>query len=174
MPAATHRTVKLSRGSHQSPDHGACVMELASMLAGERFGDHPRSVCPVIGAYLRTYNDRIDDDRRQDLYAYAARVVGSRSTRTTERERAELCLAWRYELTARRPFADGGWRLGRSRRLWVAHEAALAAARSTMPDAHPRALAFIDRMFDVGRRRTFGGRNGRAGHDESARPLEAT
>ena len=29
-----------------------CVMELASMLAGERFGDRPVSVCPVIGAFL--------------------------------------------------------------------------------------------------------------------------
>jgi hypothetical protein len=53
-------------------------MELASMLAGEAFSDHPRSVCPVIGAFLRTYNDAIDDQRRQALYAYAAKVVGSR------------------------------------------------------------------------------------------------
>ena len=48
------------------------------MLAGEPFSDHPHSVCPVIGSFLRAYNDRIDDRRRQDLYAYAAAVVGSR------------------------------------------------------------------------------------------------
>ncbi len=47
-------------------------MELASMLAGETFTDHPESVCPVIGSLLRAYNDRLDDDRRQDLYRYAA------------------------------------------------------------------------------------------------------
>ena len=173
MPDATHQTVKLSRGSHLSREYGACVMELASMLSGERFSDRPRSVCPVIAAYLRTYNDRIDDGRRQDLYAYAARVVGSRATRTAERERAELCLGWRHELTGRMPFAGREWRLGRSCRLWIAHEAALAAARSTMPDAHPRALAFIDRMLEVGRRRPSGARNGRAVRRDSTRPLAA-
>ena len=135
----------------------------------ERFSDHPRSVCPVIAAYLRTYNDRIDDDRRQDLYEYAARVVDSRSTRTVEQERAELCLSWRYELTAREPFAESRRRLGRSRRLWVAHEAALAAARSTMPDAHWQALALIDRMLDVGRRRPRGEGNRHARSGEPAR-----
>ena len=41
MTCTTHQTVKLSRGKHDSPDEGACVMELASMLAGEDFSDHP-------------------------------------------------------------------------------------------------------------------------------------
>jgi hypothetical protein len=36
-------------------------------------------VCPVIDSFLRAYNDRIDDGRRQGLYAYAAKVVGSRA-----------------------------------------------------------------------------------------------
>ena len=31
------------------------------MLAGEPFNDRPQSVCPVIGSFLRAYNDRIDD-----------------------------------------------------------------------------------------------------------------
>jgi hypothetical protein len=34
------------RGQHANPERGVCVMELASMLAGEPFTDHPRSVCP--------------------------------------------------------------------------------------------------------------------------------
>ncbi|MGZ4170664.1 MAG: hypothetical protein ACXVRN_04800, partial [Solirubrobacteraceae bacterium] len=74
-----YQTVRLSRGRHTSPDDGACVMELASMLAEEPFSDHPPSVCPVIAAFLRVYNDAVDDERRQDLYAYAAKVVGSRA-----------------------------------------------------------------------------------------------
>jgi hypothetical protein len=51
------QTVELSRGSHSSPEEGACVMELASMLAGERFSDHPKSVCRVIAGFLRAYYD---------------------------------------------------------------------------------------------------------------------
>ena len=54
-------------------------MELASMLAGEPFSDHPASVCPVIGSLLREYNDSLDEQRRQDFYAYASKVVGSHS-----------------------------------------------------------------------------------------------
>ena len=67
MSPATHQTIKLSKGKHSSPESGACVMELASMLAGEQFTDHPWSVCPVVGSFLRAYNDAIDDDRRQDV-----------------------------------------------------------------------------------------------------------
>ena len=69
----SHQTVRLRRGKHASPEKGVCVMELASMLAGEPFSDRPQAVCPVIGAYLRSYNDVVDDERRQDLYRYAVR-----------------------------------------------------------------------------------------------------
>ena len=35
MTRVTHQTVRLTTGKHTSPSDGACVMELASMLAGE-------------------------------------------------------------------------------------------------------------------------------------------
>jgi hypothetical protein len=94
MVDVTFQTIRLSRGKHPSPEHGACVMELASMLAGERFSDHPKAVCPVIGAFLRVYNDALDDRRRQDLYACAARVVGSRASNAVTVARAQRLAAW--------------------------------------------------------------------------------
>ncbi len=72
MSPPTCQTTRLSQGKHTSPEEGACVMELASMLAGERFSDHPAWACPVIGSFLRAYNDPIDDLHRQDLYATAS------------------------------------------------------------------------------------------------------
>ncbi len=87
MNPVTHQTVRLSTGKHTSPEKGACVIELASMLADEPFSDHPRSVCPVIAALLRRYNDSLDDRRRQDLYPYAAKVVGSRGSVRLEHAR---------------------------------------------------------------------------------------
>jgi hypothetical protein len=150
MAPASHQTARLTRGRHLSPDDGVCVMELASMLSGEPFSDQPRSVCPVIGSFLRTYNDLIDDDRRQDLYAYATRVVGTRSSRPVERRRAALALRWRDAPTREAVFARSTWRFGRSRDLWAARQAGKAAARSVMPDAHRCALAFVDRMLAVG------------------------
>jgi hypothetical protein len=91
MSAKSHQTTRLSMGKHDSPEQGACVMELASMLEGNRFTDEPESVCPVIRDLLRAYNDRIDDESRQQLYGCAAAAVGSRSTPCVERERLRLC-----------------------------------------------------------------------------------
>ncbi len=102
MSPVNYQTIKLSKGKHTSPEDGACVMELASMLAGEQFSDHPASVCPVIGSFLRAYNDSVDDSRRQDLYGYASRVVGTRSSADVQRARAERLLRWAAELRQRR------------------------------------------------------------------------
>jgi hypothetical protein len=89
-----HQTVVLRKGRHDSPDRGACVIELASMLAGERFSDRPKSVCPVIAGFLRGYNDLLPDGEEAELYAYAARVVGTSSSGPVRRERARLLLEW--------------------------------------------------------------------------------
>lgn len=43
MSPVSYQTIKLSKGKHTDPEDGACVMELASMLAGEPFTDHPAS-----------------------------------------------------------------------------------------------------------------------------------
>jgi hypothetical protein len=102
MSPATFQTIKLSKGKHNSPEEGACVMELASMLADEPFSDHPLSVCPVIGSCLRAYNDWIDDDRRQDLYRYASKVVGTRATQDIQRARADRVTSWAGEAARRR------------------------------------------------------------------------
>jgi hypothetical protein len=102
MQAATHQTVTLRRGRHTSPDDGVCVLELASLLAGEPFSDHPTSVCPVIGAFLRRYNDAVGDEHRQCLYAYAAHVVGSRASEEVQRMRAARMVEWTADLRRRR------------------------------------------------------------------------
>jgi hypothetical protein len=105
---ASHQTVRLAVGSHADPAAGACVLELASMLAGERFSAYPSCVCPVIAAFMRTYNDLIDDTRRQDLYPYAAAIVGSKASKSEEVKRARLCRSWVTRIAApsflRRPF----------------------------------------------------------------------
>jgi hypothetical protein len=74
----SRQTVRLGKYRHSSPEAGGCVMELASILADERFSDDPRSVSRPIAALLRRYNDRLDDDdKRQSLYVYAARILGA-------------------------------------------------------------------------------------------------
>lgn len=64
------------------------------MLAGEPFSDHPGCVDPVVAAYLRALNDRLDHLERQRLLPYAARVVGTRGDRALRRARRRECLAF--------------------------------------------------------------------------------
>jgi hypothetical protein len=90
----SHQNVRLGPGRHLRPGKVVCVLELASMLAGERFGDRPVSVCPVIGAILRAYNDNVDDGRRQDLYRFAADAVDTRRDYRVQRRRADAALDW--------------------------------------------------------------------------------
>jgi hypothetical protein len=92
--AISHQNVRLGPGRHPRPGTVVCVLELASMLAGDRFGDRPVSVCPVIGAILRAYNDNVDDRRRQDLYRFAADAVGTRRDYRVQRVRADVAIEW--------------------------------------------------------------------------------
>ena len=84
----------LEPGAHDSPYDGVCVVELASVLAGEEFSDHPRCVCEVVGGFLRSWNDRAGHFDRQRLYPYAARVVGSAGKPELTRLRRDICLTW--------------------------------------------------------------------------------
>jgi len=155
MTSTSHQTIRLSRGKHASPAEGACVMELASMLAGEPFSDHPVTVCPIIGAFLRTYNDSIDDCRRQDLYGYASKVVGSRAGEAVERERQSHLERWTKEIRRQR---HRRLRMPRWLGLLCAGaatdiQAAVAVYEVTRRGStgHAQALTLIDELLAIGR-----------------------
>jgi hypothetical protein len=87
-------SLRLEPGSHASPEQGVCIVELASILAKEKFSDEPNCVCDVIGAFLRSWNDRASHVDRQRLRPYAARIVGTRSGRAITHSRRDFCLVW--------------------------------------------------------------------------------
>lgn len=66
----------LSRGKHWSPRRGACFMELASVLAGERWSDHPPCTHPLLAALAREVNDLSTDGDRRQLVGLVPSVVG--------------------------------------------------------------------------------------------------
>jgi hypothetical protein len=66
----------LSRGKHRRPRHGACFMEFASYLAGERWSDHPACTHPLLSLLARKVNDHISDDARQGLVGLVPDVIG--------------------------------------------------------------------------------------------------
>lgn len=68
----------LSRGRHRTPRRGACFMEFASLLAGERWSDHPSCTHPLLGELARQVNDHVSDAGRQQLTPLVSSVVGRR------------------------------------------------------------------------------------------------
>ena len=68
----------LSRGKHRTPRKGACFMEMASVLAGERWSDHPSCTHPLLGYLARLVNDETSDRHRGDLATLIPSVVGVR------------------------------------------------------------------------------------------------
>ena len=54
----------LSRGRHRNATKGACFMELASFLAGERWSDHPSCTHPLLAELARSVNDYTTDAAR--------------------------------------------------------------------------------------------------------------
>jgi hypothetical protein len=162
MTVAPYQVTRLARGRHASPSAGACVMELASMVAREPFSDRSPSISPTIGAFLRTYNDGLSDERRQELYSVAAAIVGSARGRATERRRVNACLAFALEhgsglpssrasLAMATPEPAGAW-------------AAMTALES---GAHEEALALVDELVALGNRSRWTRRPARP-HAEAA------
>jgi hypothetical protein len=124
------------------------------MLAGDRFSDHPKSVCRVIASFLRCYNDVIDDRRREDLYRCAAEIVGTRDSWATERVRLAACE--KALLAVWRPSGPRWLRrffhccrtldpAGRVTGLF----GDLARALSATEDGHRRALALVDQLVSI-------------------------
>ena len=58
------------------------------------WSDHPDCASPVIGAFLRTWNDSLPDADRQTLKQYIPRLVGSKGTTAQEDHRAWMALDW--------------------------------------------------------------------------------
>jgi hypothetical protein len=152
----THQTVRLGRGRHAGPGPEVCVMELASMLAGDPFSDHPATACPLIGSLLRTYNDAVEDDRRQLLYPLASLAVGTRGDRAITERRSRALAEWCEEHDALLP----RWR------RWTRRLSPQPCARTLIdqsmlairclprrsPDrAHEEFVKLIERLAHIGR-----------------------
>jgi hypothetical protein len=152
----SHQSVRLARGKHGDPSDGVCVMELASMLAGERFSDHPRAVCRLVGSVLRTCNDRFDDDTRQRLYRYASEAVGSAGGPEMLKQRLALCVA----AVERHAIHDRLFRCGLRRRVAAPAStsdsdldrfaAKVVGVLARGPRGTGEVLALVDQLLAVG------------------------
>jgi hypothetical protein len=66
----------LSAGRHRNAKRGACFMEYASYLAGERWSDRPACTHPSLASLARLVNDLTSDNARGGLSVLIPSVVG--------------------------------------------------------------------------------------------------
>ena len=86
----------LSRGKHRNPRKGACFMEFASFLAGERWSDHPACTHPLLAALARQVNDLTGDAGRPRLAPLIPSIIGL----TSDDPHVDARLALRAATTA--------------------------------------------------------------------------
>ena len=88
--------LSLSAGSHEDFQRGMCVMEAVSYIAGEPWSDAPQCACPVITAFMVSWNDSLPDnaDRDRLLKPLIPLLVGTRSTPAIEQHRATMAADW--------------------------------------------------------------------------------
>jgi hypothetical protein len=86
----------LSTGRHRSPRKGACFMEMASYLAGERWSDHPKCTHPLLAGLARQVNDTVPDSVRTRLAPMIPSVIGL----TSEDVRVDAAIALHCARTA--------------------------------------------------------------------------
>jgi hypothetical protein len=86
----------LSSGKHRTPRKGACFMEYASFLSGERWSDHPRCTHPLLAEVARGVNDHISDAGRSRLVGLIPSVIGL----TADDPRVDAAIAVRCAATA--------------------------------------------------------------------------
>jgi len=146
---------QLSRGKHRSPRKGACFMELASYLAGERWSDRPSCTHPLLSALARLVNDHTTDAGRDALSPLVPSVIGL----TSDDPRVDVHIALRSATTAlpvaaaerqrvlavsilaaQRALAD------RDGSVDAATAAAASEALAAVPDAAAWARAFTDEV----------------------------
>ena len=158
---STPSSVRLEPGRHRSPSDGVCVVELASMIAGEKFTDRPDCVCPVIGSFLRSWNDHVGYADRQRLYPYASRVVGTGGYRRMSRIRRDICLSYAGANLDRGPLRRVAarlrmrgriaWSVGVFPAIWLKEGAGAYAAHLCFArGGSEEAFALLDRLLEVG------------------------
>lgn len=86
--------IRLDSGGHDRFKDGHCVMEVVAYVAGEPHSDRPRCTSPAIAAFLRSWNDALDDADRQMLRFLVPVVIGTATGAADELRRAWMATDW--------------------------------------------------------------------------------
>ena len=86
------RNVKLEAGAHSYGriDAGACAMEMAAYVAGEKWSDHPQCVDLALGAACRAANDHGPQWVRDAIRDRIPQLIGTRGDSALLIKRADV------------------------------------------------------------------------------------
>ena len=86
--------LSLKSGAHK-PNSTFCVMEAVAFVAGEKWSDSPECACPVISAFLRSWNDALptDADRDRLLKPLIPQLLNTRN-KSLEEKRSLMAADW--------------------------------------------------------------------------------
>lgn len=92
----------LARGRHLWSRRHGCFMEVASVLAGERWSDHPRCAHPVLAAAARSVNDFTSKGELHRLAPLVPLVINTADPDPGHATRlARFCLEWVGDIDSR-------------------------------------------------------------------------
>ena len=90
------RIAALKHGSHSPNDDEMCVMEAVAYVTHKDWTDSPPCVCPVLGAFMRAWNDGLpnDEDRTRLLKPFIPKLINTRGSAKLEQRRATMAADW--------------------------------------------------------------------------------
>lgn len=87
------KTIVLSRGAHDSPSAGLCLMEAVAYVCGGPHTARPKCVSPTLADFGQYLNDVLPDDLRQQLVSVIPALPGTAGD-GLDSQRKYLLLDW--------------------------------------------------------------------------------
>uniref|UniRef100_UPI001C2D4D4A hypothetical protein n=1 Tax=Sphingomonas bacterium TaxID=1895847 RepID=UPI001C2D4D4A len=85
----------LDSGGHKTFAAGVCAMEAAAYISRQPWSDAPECVCPVIGAFMRSWNDALPDDQRTSLLLpLIPLTIGTKGSDKLAERRSMMAVDW--------------------------------------------------------------------------------
>jgi len=147
-------SLELYAGDHEENNNQRmCVMEAVAYVAGEPWSAAPECACPVLSAFLRNWNDALDDVTRQRLRPYIPRIIGTNDGH--ELRRSWMALDWltRKCAPAFMELTEGLCVHAAALRCLpeIVDKPSLEVVEKTIKDAHRAAAAARDAAWDAAR-----------------------
>jgi hypothetical protein len=89
--------IHLMHGGHsENTAREMCAMEAVAYVAGEPWSDHPSCASPILGAFMRAWNDGLPTDEARDrlLKPFVPQLVDSKASDEIETRRSFMALDW--------------------------------------------------------------------------------